>query len=57
MTTTNLLTTLNAINARTTDPIINAEAALTELYDMKDHGLNVRKAIRKQQKFIEHLKN
>ena len=54
--TTKQLQVLNLACCRSEDRILNAERALTELYEMKRDGLKVRRAIRKQEKFVEHLK-
>ena len=54
--TTKQLQVLNLSCCRSEDRILNAERALTELYEMKRDGLKVKRAIRKQEKFVEHLK-
>lgn len=51
------LITLNLACCTSTDRILNAERALTELYNMQIEGMKVKKAIRRQERFIEHLKN
>lgn len=50
------LISLNLLNAVTPDKIWNAERTLTELWDMRGQGLCVNRAIKRQQRFIEKLK-
>jgi hypothetical protein len=51
------LLAFNLIHATTTDKVLNAEQALTELYDIQEQGINVRKGIKRQIRYINYLKN